>query len=143
MSGPGPLGSAAASSASAAVAGDARLEKLRRSTSDLEGVFVEQLFKAMRDTVPTDGLLDGGSGEEMFTGMLDQKFSAEAPAQWKHGLSEALLRQLAGRMGVDPAAPAPASAAAPSGGDAVSSPTGSTPILSPNTLTVASRPEHS
>ena len=28
---------------------------------DLEGVFVEQLFKAMRETVPDGGLVDGGS----------------------------------------------------------------------------------
>ena len=143
MSGPGPIGGVAAAAASAATAGDARLEKLRRSTSDLEGVFVEQLFKAMRDTVPTDGLLDGGSGEEMFTGLLDQKFSAEAPGQWKHGLSESLLRQLAGRLGSPPDGTAAPSGVSPPGATTASSPAGVPPILSPNALTDASRPEHS
>jgi Rod binding domain-containing protein len=39
-------------------------------------------------------VVDGGSGEEMFTGMLDQHIAAETPAQWQHGLGDALFRQL-------------------------------------------------
>jgi flagellar protein FlgJ len=79
---------------------DAKAERLRGVARDLEGVFVEQLFKAMRETVPDGGVVDGGSGEEMFTGLLDQKMSALAPDQWERGLSDALYRQLRGRVGV-------------------------------------------
>ncbi|HEX6631118.1 MAG TPA: rod-binding protein [Gemmatimonadaceae bacterium] len=84
-------------------------ERLRQTARDLEGVFVEQLFKAMRETVPQGGgVIDGGSGEEMFTGMLDQHLSAEAPTRWQqHGLAEALYRQLRGALGSSPEPDAP------------------------------------
>lgn len=69
-------------------------ERLRDVVKSLEGVFVEQLFKAMRETVPTDGLTGGGSGEEMFSGMLDQHLAAAVPGQLQSGLGESLLAQL-------------------------------------------------
>ena len=73
--------------------------RLRRAARQLEGVFVEQLFKAMRETVPREGLADGGAGEEMFTGMLDQHLAGGLPETWGgSGLSEALFRQLRGAL---------------------------------------------
>lgn len=83
--------------------------RLRKAAQQLEGVFVQQLFKAMRETVPRgDGVIDGGSGEEMFTGLLDQRLSAEAPSRWQqHGLAEALYRQLRGALGSSPEPDAP------------------------------------
>jgi flagellar protein FlgJ len=73
--------------------------KLLKSAKDLEGVFTEQLFKAMRATVPEgEGALDGGAGEEMFTGLMDQRLAAETPKQWHHGIGDALYRQLSGAL---------------------------------------------
>ena len=69
-------------------------QRLRSAVQALEGVFVEQLFKAMRETVPRDGLTSGGSGEEMFAGMLDQHLAAAVPMQWESGIGESLFRQL-------------------------------------------------
>ena len=113
--------------------------RLRAVARDLEGVFVEQLFKAMRETVPEGGVMDGGSGEEMFTGLLDQRLAAQAPARWEHGLAEALYRQLRGAAGLGAEAPAASPPAATStaapppsgGGDAPgrSSPGTDGPIL--------------
>lgn len=78
--------------------------RLRKTAQQLEGVFVEQLFKAMRETVPEGGLLDGGAGEEIFTGLLDQQMAAEVPADWESGLGAALYRQLRGVLNAAPAA---------------------------------------
>lgn len=72
-----------------------RLARLKDTSGKLEGVFVEQLFKAMRDTVPQqDGIVDGGQGEEIFTGLMDQKLADEVPAQWKRGIADALMKEL-------------------------------------------------
>lgn len=71
---------------------------LRKTARQLEGVFVEQLFKAMRDTVPHDGYVDGGAGEDMFTGLFDEKVADAAPAQWHDGLAANVYRQLQGRL---------------------------------------------
>lgn len=74
-------------------------QKLRQSAKDLQGVFVQQLFKAMRETVPQqEGIVSGGAGEDMFTGLLDQHLAAETPSQWEGGLAEALYRQLRGHL---------------------------------------------
>ena len=80
-------------------------EKLRRATGELEGVFVQELFKAMRDTVPEGGIVDGGPGEEMFSDMMDQKISAEAATGWERGIGAALYRQLRPLLGGEAAAP--------------------------------------
>jgi flagellar protein FlgJ len=103
-SGPGTLPTAGSQGPRPAPPEDA---KLRSVVRQLEGVFTEQLFKAMRETVPKDdGVVSGGSGEEIFTGLLDQHLAADTPTQWQHGLGEALYRQLRGRL-AEPAAEAP------------------------------------
>jgi len=75
----------------ASPAADARVRDVARQ---LESVFVQRLFAAMRETVTKDGAVDGGAGEELFTGMLDERMAAAVPAQWEHGIGEALVRQL-------------------------------------------------
>jgi peptidoglycan hydrolase FlgJ len=85
-------------------------QKLRAVTKQLEGVFVQQLFKAMRETVPQDGLTDGGAGEEVFTGLMDEKIAAHVPDHWERGIGESLYRQL--RAAMPPANPGAAPAAA-------------------------------
>ena len=113
----------------------AQAERLRGTARQLEGVFVEQMFKAMRETVPDDGAVSGGSGEAMFAGMLDQSLAEEVPTRWSNGLAEALYRQLqraAGLEGVTPDTPAATSAA-----PIASSPSAAVPILDPGTPTSA------
>jgi peptidoglycan hydrolase FlgJ len=69
--------------------------KLRKTARDLESLFVEQLYKAMRETVPQgEGVVDGGNGEDMFTSLMDQHLAADTPTQWAHGLADAAYRQL-------------------------------------------------
>lgn len=82
-------------------AAEARKAALRAQAVQLEGMFVRQLFAAMRETVPKDGLMSGGAGEEMFTAMRDEHLADALPAQWSRGLAASIVRELAGR----PAAP--------------------------------------
>ena len=78
--------------AAAPVSNEARLKK---TAQQLEGLFVEQLFKAMRETVPQEGGAFGTpQGEDMFTGLMDQRLATETPTQWEHGLADAAYRQL-------------------------------------------------
>lgn len=68
--------------------------RLRRVSGELEGVFVNELFKAMRETVPEGGMVDGGTGEEIFSSMMDQHLSGAVASGWERGLGAALYRQL-------------------------------------------------
>jgi flagellar protein FlgJ len=84
-------------------------QKLRDSVKALEGLFVQQLFKAMRETVPQqEGIVSGGAGEDIFTSLMDEHLAAETPKQWERGLAEALYRQLRGSSATD-ASQSPAS----------------------------------
>jgi peptidoglycan hydrolase FlgJ len=89
---------------------DLRHSALKKASEQLEGMFVQQLYKAMRDTVPQqEGIVSGGAGEDIFTGLLDQHLAAETPKHWQTGLSDALYRQLSRGMPSDTpqAAPTP------------------------------------
>jgi flagellar protein FlgJ len=77
----------------------AESKDLKSVAQQLEAVFVEQLFKAMRATVPQqDGIVTASAGEEIFTGLMDQHLAAETPSQWSSGIADALYRQLLPRV---------------------------------------------
>lgn len=78
-------------------ASSVRSGKLEKTAKQLEGVFVLQMLKAMRATVPKGGIVDASDAEQTFTSMLDQKIAEKIPAQWKHGLTDALTKQLMAR----------------------------------------------
>ncbi len=77
--------------------------KLRKVATQLEGLFVQQMFKAMRETVPQqEGFVSGGTGEELFTSLMDQHLAAETPKHWEGGLADAVYRQLRGQTNSAP-----------------------------------------
>lgn len=79
---------------------------LRKAAAGMEAIFMQQLLKAMRDTVPADGgIVPRGQGEELFTGLMDERIAADTSAQWKRGLGDAIYRALRHRAGLDARAP--------------------------------------
>ena len=61
-------------------------------------VFLNQLFQAMRASVPAGGIGEPSPGEKMFTAMLDEQLAKEAAFNWERGLGEQIYRQLSRRM---------------------------------------------
>ncbi len=68
--------------------------KLRQACRMFESSFLQTLWKEMRATVPKGGVINGGKGEEMFTGMLDQARADAAVAGRSMGLADMLESQL-------------------------------------------------
>jgi flagellar protein FlgJ len=70
--------------------------RLKKTATQLEAVFVQRMFSAMRDTVPEGGIVDQSSAEQTFTSLMDEKVSEQAPAEWtsQHSLANALYKQL-------------------------------------------------
>jgi len=68
--------------------------RLRDATRQMEGVFLQQLLKAMRETVPEGGLISPSSGEEMFTALFDERIAQSAADRQDRGLGAVLFRQL-------------------------------------------------
>lgn len=69
-------------------------EKLLEASQSLEAVFLNQLFKAMRETIPEGGLLDGGEGEALFSGMLDATMSEAMAQRLERGMAAGIYRQM-------------------------------------------------
>ena len=74
---------------------------LKNSSRALEGLFVQQLFQTMRASVPTDGLVERGAGEDLFSSMFDQRIADSVAAQdsGPHDLSNSLFHALRERLG--------------------------------------------
>jgi flagellar protein FlgJ len=79
-----------------------RREALRQVAKEFEAVFMYQVVKAMRQTVPKGGLVEKGEGEEMFEGMLDEEWSKKLVSRGgPSSLSEVLYRQLSRAAGLE------------------------------------------
>ena len=81
--------------------------RLKKTSSQLEGLFVQRMFAAMRDTVPDEGgIMDASSAEQTFTQLMDEKLSEQVPQQWSgpHSLAHALYNQLRSRLAAQNAA---------------------------------------
>ena len=73
---------------------------LRKAADQLQAVFLNQLFQAMRASVPKgdDGVTGDGGGEEMFQSMMDERISQLVAPKLSHGVGDALYHQLARRL---------------------------------------------
>jgi flagellar protein FlgJ len=72
-----------------------KAQRLAKACADFEAIFVEQLFKTMRASVPESGLMNGGRAEEIYTAMLDQQIAQEmALGQGSTGLAKQMHSKL-------------------------------------------------
>lgn len=73
--------------------------ELKKAVADFEALFINQMLKTMRETVSKDGLFHGGSGEEIYTALLDAELSKGMAASGGIGLGDMLLKDLSARGG--------------------------------------------
>jgi len=74
---------------------EAENRRLEKACADFEAIFVEQLFKTMRASIPESGLLDSGRAEEIYTDMMDQQVAREmAHGQGAIGLANQMKARL-------------------------------------------------
>lgn len=67
---------------------------LREASQGLEALLVNQMFSAMRKTVPKNELFDGGMGEDIFRGMLDQEYATALSKTGSLGLADIIYNQM-------------------------------------------------
>ncbi|HEY3934496.1 MAG TPA: rod-binding protein [Gemmatimonadales bacterium] len=89
--------------------------RLQAAAHQLEAVFYGQLFQAMRATIPEGGVVERGTGEQMFTAMLDDEVARAASQQTDRGLATSIYHELSRSLPPDPipvaTTPTPAGAA--------------------------------
>jgi flagellar protein FlgJ len=73
----------------------AALERLHTAATQLEGVFLNMLFSAMRDTVPQESIFGKDSNaEQTFQSMLDDERSQQVAQSGSFGIAKVLEEQL-------------------------------------------------
>jgi len=71
------------------------LERLHTAATQLEGVFLDMLFSAMRDTVPKETIFGQESNaEDTFQTMLDEQRSQSVAQSGSMGIAKVLEEQL-------------------------------------------------
>ena len=68
--------------------------ELVRVAQEFEALFYNELFKVMRQTVPTDN--EQGCGMSMFNALLDEELAKSVSSSGTLGISQALIRQFQG-----------------------------------------------
>lgn len=68
--------------------------KLWEACQQFESVFVYQMLKKMRETIPKNELFNGGMGEEVFQGMLDEQTANNLSSGEGMGLAKMIFEQM-------------------------------------------------
>jgi flagellar protein FlgJ len=76
------------------------VKKIKDLSKDFESVFMEQMFKTMRESVQKSGLIDGGNAEDIYRSMLDSEYAKSMATQGSTGIASMIERQLLESMGV-------------------------------------------
>jgi flagellar protein FlgJ len=71
------------------------LESLRQSCREFETIYVMEMYKAMRKTVPEGGLFEKNVSTEIYTEMLDMETAKNTTRGKGLGIAEAMYRQMA------------------------------------------------
>ena len=76
--------------------GDKKLnrEKLKKACTELEALFMSQMLKSMRQTIPQTGFLGKELGEDVYQGLMDQELSQKLSQSKGLGLGKVIYRQM-------------------------------------------------
>lgn len=78
-----------------------RLKKLREACAGIEAVFVGSLIKAMRQTIPDNGLLEKHPGSDIYEGLMDEKLAGFLTDKVGMGMGQILFNQMVHREGLE------------------------------------------
>ncbi len=69
-------------------------KKLKEVSQEFESLFINQLFKSMRSTVPKDEWLNGGLKQDIFEDMLYNEYSKNISKSGGIGLGDMVYKYL-------------------------------------------------
>lgn len=69
-------------------------EKMKAAAQQFEAVFIQQMFKEMRKTIPDDGLIQRGNADDIYNQMQDLEAAKITAQQGGIGLAELMMQQL-------------------------------------------------
>jgi Rod binding domain-containing protein len=69
-------------------------EKLKKACGDFESIFISQMLKEMRKSIPKSGLLDGGSQQDAYLSLFDEELSKSMAKRGGIGLGKILYQNV-------------------------------------------------
>jgi len=69
-------------------------EKLKGLVQEFEAIFIQQMYKEMRNTIPDEGLIPRTNAEDTFVQMQDLEVAKATARQGGIGLAEMMMKQL-------------------------------------------------
>ena len=69
-------------------------KRLKEVSQEFESLFLNQMFKTMRNTIPKDDLLNGGLKQEIFEDMLYNQYAVNISKNGGIGLGDMVYRYL-------------------------------------------------
>lgn len=77
---------------------EAKKAKLRKAAEGFEAIFVRQLLKTMRSTVPGNSLYGSGATGDMYADMVESSLADAMSKQGKFGIADTLYSQMVRRI---------------------------------------------
>ena len=74
-----------------------KMKNLKKACADLESVFVSELMKAMRNSVPKGGLFPEAAGSDVYQSIADTQFAEYLSQGSGFGLGEMVYNHMADR----------------------------------------------
>jgi Rod binding domain-containing protein len=100
MSGPNlliePMSSSSAADSVGKEPGVKRIDegKLKKACGDFESIFISQMLKEMRKSIPKSGLLDGGGQQDMYLSLFDEELSKSLAKRGGIGVGKILYQNI-------------------------------------------------
>jgi flagellar protein FlgJ len=69
-------------------------EKLKEAAQQFEAIFIQQMYKEMRKTIPDDGLIQRGNAEDIYAQLQDLEAAKITAQQGGIGLADLMMQQL-------------------------------------------------
>jgi flagellar protein FlgJ len=69
-------------------------QKIKEVAQQFEAIFVQQIFKEMRNTIPEGGLIERGNADDIYAQLQDAEAAKVMTERGGIGLAELMLQQL-------------------------------------------------
>ena len=90
-------------------------EKLKKACEEFESLFIFQMLKSMRETIPQTGFLGNGAAKDIYQNLLDQELSKNMANRKAIGFGELVYKQWIEREERDQSVPQEEKSLPPSG----------------------------
>jgi len=77
---------------------DRDLQSLRKSCQEFEAIYTQEMYKAMRKTVPEGGLFEKDMASELYKELIDMEIAKSSASGKGIGIGEAMYQQMKGKI---------------------------------------------